>query len=462
MIPSREGFFSGRRVAVIGAARTGTAVARTLVPLGAKVVVYDGKPIPESTAAEITGAGADIVSGNDTHPDIGKADILIPSPGVWKTHPALTAAFNAGIPIWSEIEVAYRLSRAPIVAVTGTNGKTTTTALIGALLEDSGIDVRIGGNIAPGRPLIEIAACAPEDSVLVAEVSSFQLEWIDTFCPKVGVLTNISPDHLDRHGTLAEYAFAKTAMFRNQTVTDHAVVNADNDLSLKAGQTSRGTLWRFSARRSVPLGAFLRSDDLVLRDRNGDHAVIDARKIRMVGSHNRENAMAAVVAAKIMGGNPDNFVHTLTRFPGVPHRMEWVASANGVDFINNSMCTNPEAFARSIEACGRPVVLIAGGRNKGLSFDGSRDVIARWCRAVVTIGEHGPVLAQLARQADVPTVVEAGELEPAVAVAVDAAKPGDVVLLAPGCASMDQFKDFMERGERFKDAVRNLAEGAGK
>jgi UDP-N-acetylmuramoylalanine--D-glutamate ligase len=212
----------------------------------------------------------------------------------------------------------------------------------------------------------------------------------------------------------------------------------------------------------VPLGAFLRSDDLVLRDRNGDHAVIDARKIRMVGSHNRENAMAAVVAAKIMGGNPDNFVHTLTRFPGVPHRMEWVASANGVDFINNSMCTNPEAFARSIEACGRPVVLIAGGRNKGLSFDGSRDVMARWCRAVVTIGEHGPVLAQLARQADVPTVVEAGELEPAVAVAVDAAKPGDVVLLAPGCASMDQFKDFMERGERFKDAVRNLAEGAGK
>ncbi len=459
---SREELFGGKRVAVIGAARTGTAVARALVPLGAKVVVYDGKPISESIEAKITGAGARVVSGNDTHPDIGKADILIPSPGVWKTHPALIAASDAGVPVWSEIEVAFRLSRAPIIAVTGTNGKTTTTALIGALLEDSGIDARVGGNIAPGRPLIDIAVEAPENAVLVAEVSSFQLEWIDTFCPKVGVLTNITPDHLDRHGTLAGYALAKTAIFRNQTSADHAVVNADNDLSLKAGQTSRGTLWRFSTLVQTPLGAHLSGDEMVLRDRDGDHPVMDARKIRMVGSHNRENALAAVLAAKIMGGNPDNFVHTLTRFPGVPHRMEWVASANGVDFINNSMCTNPEAFARSIEACERPVVLIAGGRNKGLSFEGSVDVMARWCRAVVTIGEHGPALAELARRAEVPVVVEAGELEPAVEIAVGAARTGDVLLLAPGCASMDQFKDFMERGDRFKTAVRSFTEGAGR
>ncbi|HEY3266905.1 MAG TPA: UDP-N-acetylmuramoyl-L-alanine--D-glutamate ligase [Armatimonadota bacterium] len=454
--------FRGRKVAVIGAARTGVAVARALVPLGAIVHVFDDKAEEDlpGAAEALRAAGASVTWGASDGPQLLAADIVVPSPGVWKTSPVLVAAADRGQTIWSEPEVAFRITAAPMVAVTGTNGKTTTTALIGRMLQDAGRDARVGGNIAPGIPLVEQAASAPASAILAAEISSFQLEWIDAFRPVVGVITNIAADHLNRHGSVDEYAAMKARLLENQTAADSAIVNADSARAVAAGKIGRGLVWHFSRRREVARGAFMRGHEIVLRDGGGETTIMDARNVRIPGLHNRENALAAVIAGRILGLSTDNIVFTLSTFAGVEHRMEDAGAVRGVRYINNSMCTNPAALAASIEALETRILVIVGGRDKALDFGPVEAAFRVGAKAVFSIGEHGPALAALARKAGVETVVESGDLATAVADAARTAREGDIVMLAPGCASMDQFQDFMDRGNQFKAAVKEMMEAA--
>lgn len=455
-------WFRGKRVVAIGAARTGVALADALVPLGAKVHVFDRKTaedLPEA-AISLKAAGAGVTWSSNEGPALLEADVIVPSPGVPRNAPVLQEAVKRGQTVWGEIEVSWRIARAPIAGITGTNGKTTTTALLGEMLADQGIDARVGGNIAPGIPLVSLAATAPEDAVLVAEISSFQLEWIQDFRPRVGIMTNITEDHLDRHHSMEEYAAAKARLFENQTSAEHSIVNADNPLALEAGKRSKATLWLFSRVVEVERGAFLRNGNLMIRDGEKESFIGPTRDFLLPGGHNVENAMAAGIAAKILGASTDNLFHTLTRFRGVAHRMESIARVDGVEYINNSMCTNPRALIESLRACERPVILIAGGRNKGLNFEALPSVLAESCRGVVTIGEYADEMAEMARDAGVPSVVVAGDLARAVPLARQMAQPDDCVLLAPGCASMDQFQDFQDRGDQFRAAVLELSHPA--
>lgn len=450
--------FQNKRVAVIGAARTGAAVVRALVPRGAAVHVFDAKPEAElaDTAALLRSLGAKATFGANEGPELHSADIVVPSPGVRKDHPTLRAAERRGQTIWSEPEVAWRISEAPILAITGTNGKTTTTALLGALLSDAGNDARVGGNIAPGRPLIEIASDAPESAYLVAEISSFQLEWVAGFRPLIGIYTNLSPDHLNHHGTMEEYAAMKARIFESQSADDHAVVNADNPATIAAAHTGNGTIWTFSRRHPVDRGAFTRGGEIVFRDGYHEHPVGRIADVLLPGLHNLENALAALISGKILGLSADNIMHTLTRFRGVEHRMEAVAEIGGVQWVNNSMCTNPEALESSLAAYGKPVIAIVGGINKELDYSGVGGALAKYGAAVLTIGALGPELAETARRAGAEQVENRGTLESAVAAAARIARPGDIVMLTPGCASMDQFHDFEDRGNQFKSLVKGL------
>lgn len=444
-------YLSGKRVAVIGLARTGAALAPVLLKAGACVTVYDRRHETEllAEAEAVRQAGARAVLGDERYPGVEDADLVVPSPGVPADAPVLVAARRAGAEVVPEIEVAYLLSCAPIIAITGTNGKTTTTAMAAAMLSASGVRAHHGGNMAPGEPLIVLASRAAPDDVIVAEVSSFQLELCTRFRPRVAVVTNISQDHLNRHRTLEAYAAAKSRIFVAQQPGDLAITNAECPISAGLSFVGRGRHVRFSALREVDAGAWVRAGRIVLRLRNEEELVsVDEMPLR--GQHNVENAMAAAIAARAMGATPDGIRAALRSFRGVVHRMEEVCTAGDVLYINNSMCTNPEALRRSVEACDRPVVLIAGGRNKSLDFRAAAARVAELVKGAVLIGEMAEELADLLRGGGLARVATARGMEEAVSLATSMASPGDAVMLAPGCASMDMYNDFMERGEAFR------------
>jgi UDP-N-acetylmuramoylalanine--D-glutamate ligase len=471
---------SGALVAVIGLGRTGVAVAQVLSRRGARVVVYDTKPEQE-LAEEIQTIShplVEVIVGRDDFPGIERADVVVPSPGVPADAPVLVSARERGVLVMPEIELAYHISRAPIVAVTGTNGKTTTTALIGAMLCASGVKARVGGNMAPGEPLILLADAAAQDEVLVAEVSSFQLETCTKFRPRAAVLTNISQDHLNRHGSMDAYASAKARLFQAQTEDDLAVLNADCPVSRTLEGACRAKIAWFSLQQRFSPGAYLDGDRLVA-DLGEPVDLISVGEIRLIGWHNQEalmnkqelikrrgflveNALAASLAALFMGASAFGIAEALRNFKGVPHRMEPVCEIGGVLFINNSMCTNPQALVRSVESCSRPVVLIAGGRNKRLDFTQAAARVASLVKGAVLIGEMADELRRLLRENGLDAVETARTMDEAVKLAVEMAVPGDVVMLAPGCASMDMYSDFMERGEAFKRAVERLGSCTGE
>ncbi|MGQ9524254.1 MAG: UDP-N-acetylmuramoyl-L-alanine--D-glutamate ligase [Armatimonadota bacterium] len=449
----------GRKIAVIGLARTGTAVVPVLVRRGADVVVYDTKPRQEliEQVQALQDWPVDLVLGRDDYPGIERSELVIPSPGVPADAPVLTRVRRAGAAVLPEIELGYLLSKAPIVAVTGTNGKTTTALLIADMLRRSGVNALVGGNLAPGEPLVTLADRAGPTDVIVAEVSSFQLETCKQFHPRVAVLTNISEDHLNRHRSMQEYADAKARIFEAQDEGDLAVLNAECLACVGMADRVRARLVWFSSRRRVGAGAWLDGRTIVV-DLGVPLNVGDVREMRIFGSHNVENALAAATAAVFMGATPGGIRQTLRHFPGVPHRMEPVGTSRGVLYVNNSMCTNPQALLRSVEGCPKPVVLIAGGRNKNLDFSGVMGRLATQIKAAVLMGEMASELAELLQREGLQRVATAANMEAAVSTAAEMAQPGDVVLLAPGCASMDMYSDFMERGDAFRSAVLSLPE----
>lgn len=436
--------FDGKHVAVVGMARSGLACADVLTQLGASVRLYDDKPAAMLTAAIAAAHELGIEPEVGGAPvDYNELDILITSPGVPRTARVLQDAVAHGIPVWSEIEAAYRVALAPILAVTGTNGKTTTCALLAEMLKASGRETYLGGNIAAGDialPLIKAAHLASTEAAIVAEISSFQLEWIDQFRPKVAALLNITPDHGDRQ-TWDEYVAAKWRIFENQTADDFAI------LSTELSQEHRREM---IASRVLVFGGSNTQERLKM--------LCPAADVKMSGLHNMENILAAAAMATAFGVGRPAICQVADTFVGVVHRLEYVATIGGVRYVNNSMCTNIAAFEKSLAAIPEPKVVIAGGVFKGDDLAPlAQAVAANKVRALVLIGASAPDIEQAAHAAGFPRVFRAGSLAEAVSGAKAFAEPGDTVLLAPACASFDMFRDFEDRGDQFKAAVRRLA-----
>ena len=451
---------SGRKAYVIGLGEygTGRAAATALVSLGVSVTAADTKPA-EELQDQIRGLppGVALEVGDDAYRSLLDSDLVVISPGVPPDLPALREARDRGIEVIGELELAYRLTAARFIAITGTKGKTTTTMLTARLLQDAGLRAQVGGNI--GSPIVEFAVTASPDDLLVTEVSSFQLETTREFRPYVAVLLNFWPDHLDRHTDLTAYWSAKRRIFERQGPDDWAVLNFDDPQVRSLADEVAAQVVPFSRTEPLGRGVYVDGEQIVAAPPVTPdwRAIAPVKSLHLRGRHNLENALAALAATGAAGADLARAERTLSSFEGVPNRLEEVATAGGVTFINDSQATNPSAVERALEAIEEPVVLIAGGRPKVSDFTDLGRAIAAKARALVVIGEAGPAIAAAARAAGLSDVRCAKTLEDAVRLAFETARPGDVVLLSPACASFDMFHNMAHRGEVFRRAVAELA-----
>lgn len=459
---------------MIGAARSGIAAADALSRLGADVLLSDGKTAEQLGVARVAGleaTGAPFVLGGSVTEALPEGThLVVTSPGVPKTAPILQEAVRRGIPVWSEIELAYRLTSAPIVAVTGTNGKTTTTLLIAAMLEAAGEPALICGNVSADeikRTLVEAAVSSDHsgNAILVAEISSFQLEWVETFAPKVAILTNITPDHLNRHASFDEYAHTKARIFAAQTADDWAVLNYDDPVTRKIGQAGLpGRLCWFTTGTRPPddgPAAWVEEDILTVRlEGHGAIPILPSRDLpfTLPGIHSVANVLAASVAALAIGAGAEAIAKAVRSFSGAAHRMEFVTEIRGVRYINNSMCTNVAAAIHSLAAMDRPTVVIAGGADKELDYAPLTPTLREKAKQLILIGAVADKMETIFRAGGYDAISRAATLEEAVQQAQRLTVPGDAVLLSPACASFDMFTDFEARGVAFRNAVRALTE----
>jgi UDP-N-acetylmuramoylalanine--D-glutamate ligase len=444
---------AGKQVLVVGLARTGIATALFCAGRGARVTATEVRPEPEiaETAAKLRAAGVTLELGGHRAETFVQQDLIVPSPGVPPMMPALAAARAIGVPVWSEIELAWRFLRGRLICITGSNGKTTTTSLIGHILETARLPVQLAGNI--GTPLISRVDNSRDASFTVVEASSFQLESISAFRPDIAVLLNVTPDHLDRHGSMEAYGRAKARMFENQTEEDAAVINADDAVAPQYAPAGPRVFY-FSRVTRVASGCYLRGEEIVFRC-DGTETVLLARKdIGLRGSHNVENVLAAAAAARLAGAEPAAIAEGVRTFAGVEHRIEYVATISGVEYFNDSKATNVDATLKALDAFPANVLVILGGKDKSGDFGILRPALRDHARMALLIGSAADKIETAL--AGVISVERAETLARAVELASRHARPGDVVLLAPACASFDQFDNYEQRGRVFKQLVREL------
>ncbi|HEY2905683.1 MAG TPA: UDP-N-acetylmuramoyl-L-alanine--D-glutamate ligase [Vicinamibacterales bacterium] len=447
----------GKRVTVAGAARSGIAAAELLASRGAQVTLSDTKA-ELAEAERLRQRGVRIELGGHVVETFTSADLVVLSPGVAPDQPMVKAARERGVPVIGEIELAFRWLQGRVIAITGTKGKSTTTALTGRMLEAAGFKVTVGGNI--GAPLSAQVPVSTPDTLHVVEASSFQLEQIDTFHPWIAVMLNFSPDHLDRHPTVEAYAAAKARIFENQTSNDWAVINADDPMVLDLARRGRAAHRLFSRTRALDEGTVLDGGWIVERRGGGATRLVPTAAIHLLGPHLVSDVMAAATVGAIAGAKPGAMTSAVDSFRGLEHAMELVAEIDGVRFVNDSKATNVESALRSIESFERGLVPIIGGRFKGGDLRLLREPLRRRAKAVVAIGEsRARVRDALEGAVDVH---EADSLEQAVTQALGLARPDGVVLLAPACASFDMFRDYAERGECFKAEVDRIQRRAGR
>jgi len=436
-----------RQALVLGLGRTGQAVATVLAARGVRVRAADsGRPaLPpalDGIEMRLGEAGPDLLAG---------VDLVVPSPGVPRTAPALAAAVRAGVPVWSEIELAYRLLSCPIVAVTGTNGKSTTTTLVGLALAHSGRRTFVGGNL--GTPLVAAADQAVE--VAVAEVSSFQLEWVERFRPVVGCLLNVTPDHLDRHPSFAHYRDTKARLFAAQKAGDAAVINRDDPEAWRVAGGVRARVVAFGTGPAAG-GAFAGEGFVALRLPHAPEERYSLERTRLTGAHNLENLLAAVTVARLAGAAPGAVQEAIDTCAPLPHRLTLVAVRRGVAWYDDSKATNVGAAARSLDSFPGPVLLLAGGVDKGGGYELLVQHALGKVRLALVFGAARDRIAAALRAGGI-AVEPATGLEQAVRAAAAVAVAGDTVLLAPACASFDMFSDYAARGRAFRAAVEALA-----
>jgi UDP-N-acetylmuramoylalanine--D-glutamate ligase len=441
----------GKRVTVAGAARSGIAAAELLASRGASVTLSEARDeAPSADSLKARGVRLEL-SGHRAE-TFADADLVVLSPGVPVEQPAIAAARANGVPVIAEIELASRWLQGRVIAITGTKGKSTTTVLTGRILEAAGFDVTVGGNI--GLPLSAQVDHSTPDTLHVVETSSFQLEHVDTFHPWIAVMMNFSPDHLDRHPTVDAYAAAKARIFENQQPDDWAVVNADDPTVLTLARRGRARIRRFARDTAVDAGTVIENGWIVDRQPTRSERLVPLDAIHLLGPHLVCDVMAAATVGAIAGAAPAAATAAVESFHGLEHAMEFVREIGGVKFVNDSKATNVESALRSIESFDRDLVAIIGGRFKGGDLGLLRAPLAARAKGVVAIGEARPLVRDtLAGAVDVQL---ADTFDDAVARAYALARPSGVVLLAPACASFDMFRDYAERGKRFKELVRAL------
>ena len=450
---------AGRKVLVIGAARSGIACARFLARRGAVVALNDRKPLTEwpAEALALRSEGVGCMAGDAPSWLLDQTELVVVSPGVPTQSIPIRYAERAGVEVVGEIELAFRFLRGRIVAITGTNGKTTTTTLIGELLRDAGLSVQVGGNI--GTPLISLVDSSTDEGWTVAEVSSFQLETIVGFHPGVALCLNVTPNHMDRYELLTDYAAAKHRIFRNQEPGDVAILNADDAIVSSWAEGLRAHVVLFSVRRELAEGLFLRGGrEIVSRTSEGERVLMLRDEMLLRGLHNVENVLAALAAGLSCGAAPASMRETVRGFRPVEHRLEEVASIEGVKFYNDSKATSVDATLKALEAfaddAGK-VVLILGGRGKRAPYAPLAPLVRQRVRKLILIGEDAETIETELRD-DAPSE-RADDMADAVRRAFAAATAGDTVLLAPACASFDMFSSFEHRGQVFKQAVSGLS-----
>lgn len=453
----------GRKTLVLGAGKSGNASARFLADRGAVVALHDRKPVEGwSDAArslkETHRVG--LIGGEIPSWLLDQIDLVIISPGVpTNTIPARYVDRKDGEVI-GEVELAYRFMKGRIVGITGSNGKTTTTTLIGEILKNAGMVTQVGGNI--GTPLLDLAVSSTDDMWTVAELSSFQLETIKDFRANVAICLNVTPNHLDRYESFTDYAIAKHRIFMNQTADDLAVLNADDEITASWTTGLKAHVSMFSIRRELDAGLFLRGRDLVSRSSGKEKVLTTRDDIFLSGLHNVENVLASLAAGLACGASPESMRDTIANFKGVEHRIEFVSEIDGVKFYNDSKATSVDATLKALEALSDgdgKVVLILGGRGKNAPYKALIPLIENSVRALVLIGEDADNIESQVRGS--AEIVRADSMENAVLAGNEAAESGDSVLLAPACSSFDMFKSFEHRGEAFKAAVGQLAAKAG-
>ena len=446
----------GRKVLVFGAGISGIGAAGLLEANGADVILYDGnEKLDPASLKEQLGekSSAAVLIGKLPQETITSLDMAVLSPGVPTDLPVVLAMKEAGVQVIGEIELAYQFGKGDVLAITGTNGKTTTTSLLGQIMKQAREEVYVVGNI--GNPYTAVAGQMTEQAVTVAEISSFQLETIREFCPKVSAILNITPDHLNRHHTMEAYIGAKERIVENQTAEDYCVLNYEDEVLRQFGETVKAQVLYFSSRRKLNRGVYLDGDRIICNI-DGETEICRTGDLQILGTHNYENVMAAVAMACAYGVPADIIRRVITSFKGVEHRIEFVAEKNGVAYYNDSKGTNPDAAIRGIRAMNRPTVLIGGGYDKDSSYEEWIDAFDGKVKKLVLIGATREKIAETARKKGFTDIVLADSFEEAFEKCTEYAEPGDAVLLSPACASWGMFKNYEERGDKFKELVEQL------
>jgi UDP-N-acetylmuramoylalanine--D-glutamate ligase len=444
--------YQDKNILVLGLAKSGLAAAKLLHELGAKITVNDQKPLDENEAAQmLEKEGVRVICGSHPLELLDEPfDLVVKNPGIPYHNPIVAKAVEKGLPIITEVELAYQISEAPFIGITGSNGKTTTTTLIYEMLKEGGKQPLIAGNI--GTVACEVAREATAENVIVTELSSFQLMGTIEFQPKISVLLNIFDAHLDYHGTKEEYAKAKGNIFKNQTSEDFAVINADDETVMKLALGSNSKRVYFSVNRFLEQGASIKDEAVYF---NGEK-IIETKEIALLGKHHLENILAALSVAKLTGVDNEAIVRVLKTFTGVKHRLQYIGEINGRKFFNDSKATNVLATQKALSAFGdKPIILLAGGLDRGNEFDELIPYL-RNVKAIVLFGQTANKLARVAKQAGIETIQHVDNVEKAVPVAYNLSQPGDIILLSPACASWDQYKTFEQRGDIFIGAVHKL------
>ena len=454
-----------KNVLVFGAGISGEAAAGLLLRQGARVILYDGNKNLDlqSVKSRIADSVRDmtdrpeenlkIVSGEFPEEVVKELSLAVISPGVPADLPVVEQMRNLDIPVWGEIELAYAFGRGDVLAITGTNGKTTTTALLGEIMANYKESVFVVGNI--GNPYTSIVPRTEESSVIVAEISRFQLETIHTFRPKVSAVLNITPDHLNRHHTMEAYVAAKERIAENQTKEDVCVLNYEDKLLREFGERTKAEVLYFSSKRKLKRGVYLDSGEIII-DLGEKISLCSVDSLHILGTHNYENVMAAAAMAYAYGVPAEVIQKTVCQFRGVEHRIEFVAEKNGVAFYNDSKGTNPDAAIRGIQAMNRPTVLIGGGYDKDSTYEEWINAFDGKVKKLVLLGDTRDKIAETARRLGFEDIVMADSFEEAFDKCVEYSRPGDAVLLSPACASWGMFKNYEERGDKFKELVNQL------
>ena len=450
--------FCGKKILVFGTGISGIGAADLLTEQGAEVVLYDGNENVDKDGIRArlkAPEKTELLLGELEDAVLDTLDMAVLSPGVPTDLPLVKSFYAQGLPVWGEVELAYQTGKGEVLAITGTNGKTTTTALLGKIMKDARPSVFVVGNI--GTPYTSKAPEMTEDTITVAEISSFQLETIETFAPKVSAILNITPDHLNRHHTMEEYIRVKELITKNQGGDDTCVLNYEDDILREFGKTLHTKVIYFSSLHTLEQGIYLDGEDIVFCDGSKKTVLCSVKELNLPGRHNHENVMAAAAMAMAYGVPLEVIRQVVKSFKAVEHRIEFVMEKNGVVYYNDSKGTNPDAAIKGIQAMDRPTLLIGGGYDKNSSYEEWIESFDGKVKYLVLIGQTKEKIAETARKCGFHSIIMAETLEEAVQICVDKSESGDAVLLSPACASWGMFPNYEVRGKRFKELVNQLA-----